>query len=467
MVMKQALFPDGFDIYTSDLEFIQDTLEAEVQDRMKHVTLTGGVASGLGVTPGNDKITVADGEAYTELERELIRYIAGPEDIAVDAAADLNKWLVIFNVVSLSTVDSHPITGVADFRRQILTPSLALTATPLSSQVKLCKITGTSAGNPPTLDTDPPERELLSLGIGASGSATNPFVVVASDGTGDFTTLQAGIDSLPSGGGMVYVKHGTYALTSRVTITDSNVRILGSGDGTLVTMTAADSIMIDVDGTGPGVGNISLESMRFDWAGDPGGGQNNAAIRALDAANVSIRRCTFENSGAATAPIGVWIADGSEAVRVINCFSPTTNGINIGVLGEPSASAVNCIVRGCTFRAVSWGVRGRAGCDNWAIHSNIFDGGSGVAGIEVDDCTDWAIADNIIQSVFTSGISILSTVATVGMCITGNLSTGHTNGLFIAASADRTVYDGNNFRNNGTPISGTGTNFVAGNNITT
>jgi parallel beta helix pectate lyase-like protein len=55
--------------------------------------------------------------------------------------------------------------------------------------------------------------------------------VVDIKGDGDFTSLQPAIDALPAAGGKIFVKAGTYPITSTITITGSNVQIQGEGMG--------------------------------------------------------------------------------------------------------------------------------------------------------------------------------------------------------------------------------------------
>jgi len=69
----------------------------------------------------------------------------------------------------------------------------------------------------------------MAMAGGSFASRVVATRVVATDGTGDFTDIQSAIDDLPSGGGVVYVKEGTYAITSAITITSSNVGLIGAG----------------------------------------------------------------------------------------------------------------------------------------------------------------------------------------------------------------------------------------------
>ena len=61
----------------------------------------------------------------------------------------------------------------------------------------------------------------MAMGAGGFSSRVVATAVVATDGTGDFTDIPAAIASLPAGGGVVYVKEGTYTIGSAIVITKS------------------------------------------------------------------------------------------------------------------------------------------------------------------------------------------------------------------------------------------------------
>ncbi len=63
-------------------------------------------------------------------------------------------------------------------------------------------------------------------------------VIVATDGSGDTTDIQTGIDLLPATGGVVYIKEGVYTITEEITITTDNVSIIGAGRSTEIRIAA-------------------------------------------------------------------------------------------------------------------------------------------------------------------------------------------------------------------------------------
>jgi streptogramin lyase len=88
------------------------------------------------------------------------------------------------------------------------------------------------------------------------GASSN---VVAQDGTGNFTSLSAALAALPTTGGTIYIKPGTYAGQNAVSYPNVSLRGLG-GDPTKVILTAEDgafSAPFVYPGSGPGNANAS------------------------------------------------------------------------------------------------------------------------------------------------------------------------------------------------------------------
>lgn len=64
------------------------------------------------------------------------------------------------------------------------------------------------------------------------GSSKAATFVVDPGGQGDFTTLQAALDALPSGGGSIFVK-GQHSVSTTINLPDKHVKIVGDGDATI------------------------------------------------------------------------------------------------------------------------------------------------------------------------------------------------------------------------------------------
>ena len=72
-----------------------------------------------------------------------------------------------------------------------------------------------------------------------TGQAT---IIVALDGSGDAETIEEGINMLPSGGGVVYIKEGTYIQTKQITFPNDNISLIGSGSSTIITSNATETM---------------------------------------------------------------------------------------------------------------------------------------------------------------------------------------------------------------------------------
>jgi len=76
-------------------------------------------------------------------------------------------------------------------------------------------------------------------------------VVVATDGSGDYNCdgtaddveINAAINSLPAGGGCIYIKEGTYNLTASIILTRNNLGVIGCGSSTIL-QTNVDPIIM-------------------------------------------------------------------------------------------------------------------------------------------------------------------------------------------------------------------------------
>jgi polygalacturonase/pectin methylesterase-like acyl-CoA thioesterase len=91
----------------------------------------------------------------------------------------------------------------------------------------------------------------------AVGATTN---VVAADGTGNYTSLSAALAALPTTGGAIYIKPGTYTGQNAISYPNVSLRGLG-GDPTQVVLAAEDGAFSNpytgYMGTGIGSGNAS------------------------------------------------------------------------------------------------------------------------------------------------------------------------------------------------------------------
>ena len=77
----------------------------------------------------------------------------------------------------------------------------------------------------------------FDTGLGKVRTGANT-IIVAVDGTGDTDDIEEGINLLPSGGGVVYIKEGTYIITNQIDINIANTTIIGAGRSTIISTTS-------------------------------------------------------------------------------------------------------------------------------------------------------------------------------------------------------------------------------------
>lgn len=115
-------------------------------------------------------------------------------------------------------------------------------------------------------------------------------IVVAADGTGNFADIQDGIDALPAGGGVVYIKEGIYTLTAFLEITGDNVGMFGSGKATQIrTLTNHALLFIN------NADNVTIKDIWFYGSGAPN--PNNQGIIIDASAATLIHSCIISNNG--------------------------------------------------------------------------------------------------------------------------------------------------------------------------
>ncbi len=230
-------------------------------------------------------------------------------------------------------------------------------------------------------------------------------VVIATDGSGDFNTngtddqveIQAAIDSLPAGGGCVYMKEGTYTITATITITIDNVAIIGCGRCTHITITTDDINLLEV---GTNIEGILITNMRFSGVGGFGG-VTHSAIYFDTVDNSEIR--------------GVWVD---------NCTDVSAAGIVLD--NSPRNIIISCKVNGNRFNL---GI----GTSNYNIISNSqFNSATGGSGIRIVDSQYNLIEGNECLS-NTTGLAAIYFENSDNNIVIDNIlfATSEGNGLYL------------------------------------
>lgn len=163
-------------------------------------------------------------------------------------------------------------------------------------------------------------------------------VIVAADGSGDFTDIQDAIDSLPSTGGVVYVKEGTYNVTSAIEIINkNNVSLFGAGSATVINFSNNSNILIN-GSTGCYIKDLSLVSLD---SGDSG-------VYIVSSNEITFRRLS------------------------ISGFS---NGVEFPYAG---GGCSDCQITECIIFATSCGIYHRYGDDTIITGNNINNASTGI-----------------------------------------------------------------------------------------
>lgn len=244
--------------------------------------------------------------------------------------------------------------------------------------------------------------------------------------------IQAAVDALPSTGGTVHLKAGTYTITTAVSVTKANVEIRGAGQATILDVTTASLIAISITGDYCVVRNLR---MHFNAATGIQGiiiNADNCLVNSVAIVVVTgghtrgisyatgiggrVSNCTLDAT-AGTLASGVYMesthADGSivgcSVVGVRNGFGMigrghvigcTADGGNSGIVLGLDAGATACVVR----NAVVYGI----GNDTGSMRNTII-------GCHVLDCVDigiWlqepfsTIIGNVIRNNGSHGISL-------------------------------------------------------------
>ena len=265
----------------------------------------------------------------------------------------------------------------------------------------------------------------MAMSFGGVSKQKVATVIVAADGTGDVIDIQAGINLLPAGGGVVYVKEGTYSSATQITFPNDNISVIGAGKATIITSTSTNRLFyITKDG-------CYLEKLYLYTA----------------------------SQGAGTSMIEF---NGSSNSTVLNCWFKATTGTGCLRLGNIT---LNCTVLGCKFfesSAFSLMITGNSG---WIVAAdNIFYSNSNTS-LYAATGGELTVANNVFDNNTDDDIEFIDTV--LRSIINGNVFT-RTTGIGVKitnANCLDNLIVGNMFYNNTTNLSDSGTRTEFSHNI--
>ena len=296
------------------------------------------------------------------------------------------------------------------------------------------------------------------MSLGSFASRVVATKVVATDGTGDFTDIQSAINDLPSGGGVVYIKEGTYTITAKIEIKQDNTALIGSGRATQIKTTSGIHIIDDDSHTGlfisqlllTGSGSAKAGQVGINFATTKDSAISNCWFKDIGTSGIIFSTSTTNNNVITENHIEDCIEFGIELSGTENVCSNNIirnnqdGGIQLLADGDKSVITGN-IITGNTDQ----GIRCLAAdvlITNNFISTNVEDG------ITLQTADDVIISNNIIidnDSGDTATFSGIRTIQTsTNVVITGNSMHGNDK-YQIDIEADNSVIVGNRLDDTG------------------
>ena len=320
--------------------------------------------------------------------------------------------------------------------------------------------------------------------------ATN---IVALDGSGDFEDIQSAINDLPSSGGVVYVKEGTYNITSTISIMKNNISLIGAGNSTKLYLITDNIPVIQVGDGSTSLEGISIENLQIDGNSNLEGANTGIYFYGNSSAKISlctVSSCYIHHLGSLGIEIvyldyslffSNLIENNSDASMYVlnstyNLFSG--NQFNFDFYLK-SSSSYNSLISNIFASGSSAAIHISSSPSNIINNNQISDSDFGmeilsnytvVSGNFVHDCTtlgidvegDYCIvSDNICIN--NGGKGITPGWANNNLII-GNLVYGHTTGISVNSYSSNNALISNFLSNNTTAIGDSGTNTIIKNN---
>ena len=251
-------------------------------------------------------------------------------------------------------------------------------------------------------------------------------LTVAADGSGEYTDIQSALDALHSAGGAVYIKDGTYTITSAITIPSSNIAMIGAGKATKIT-TSSDIVMISADT----LSGLLIKNLFISGAGVSN--QLNRGIYFDTVTNSKIENCWVENCGSQ----GITLDANSDNNDITGnqCSDISSTGIAI----SDNSLYNNIIGNHCYSNVFGISTSGSSYYTNITGNQCYSNGADGIALSSVFYCN---VGENICYDNSNDGIHINTN--SESNTVTGNeLIANHQHGIFISDSSHRNIIVGN------------------------
>lgn len=250
-----------------------------------------------------------------------------------------------------------------------------------------------------------PHSRDFDQGLGKIRKGAGTFVV-ALDGSGDFSDIQEAIDALPSTGGEVFIKEGTY-ITGIILMNKKNVHLKGTGDGTIIKTVGAQGIILTENDNKISNFKIIIQNNNHESIMSSGT-TNNILIENI---HIKGESASFLNT------IGISLQGNNS--RILNCIVEDCSGNGIEIL-----SMNNGIISNCTM-----------------------DGND--TGIFTDGATNCAIIGNTCKNCNTSGILLGDdNEKSDNNAIVGNVCSSNVNGIRVFGDCDKNIISSNQCNSN-------------------
>lgn len=300
---------------------------------------------------------------------------------------------------------------------------------------------------------------LLALTIASATAAPDrpPGAVIDA---ADYPILQAALDAVPEGGGMVLLPPGRFEITAPLRLSRGDVRIAGSGASTHVVNrneSGEPAILIQADGF-PGnprarIWRVQIDNFRISGNPRSGDGIRFEGVHELFVQNMSIDR---------NGRHGIRTIRCEENARIVSCNITYNAGAGLSVTDghdilvsanqfEENQDAVRCVDSfnlNLTGNIIDDHLRHAVVIEN--THSSVVSGNmieqcKGVAVILDRDCLGFSISGNTLASDVDGGIDLRDAW---GCSITGNNFTRvYHYSVRVGPNSGRIAISGNTFNN--------------------
>jgi hypothetical protein len=333
--------------------------------------------------------------------------------------------------------------------------------------------------------------------------ASRPYdaVVSLSGELGTFKDIQLAINYVNSiGGGTVFISNGTYIISEDITVY-SNIRIVGEDQFSTILDFNNSTKYIKVIGTEENrlnnvifekfsiinslawesgfISVIYLDNIKFDslYFGDCYDSSEKAVVRVkiYSVTNCTVKSCFSDNAGI------ISVENYCEKVSIVENLSKNALDTPITLIGGSGITIsqnyiLNCslgiscdnsesIITENNIDTCLIGIRVLNGKKNIIIANNtISPDTNATAGVLIGTASgsECIISSNQIIGLWTTGISLVNGDKNI---ITSNIITGSTTGILIDANSDRNIVVANFLYGSATPITDSGSNTTAANNI--